>query len=114
MSIKDSITDAFKEENTKLQSRLEQLEEKLLRMEIAKNNYEQYTWCNNIETQGIPVTVTDDRLKNIVIDIFRCLKINTDPSDIEDYNRLGTSTPNLSITNFVKKHHSRQNLICER
>ena len=84
MSIKDSITDALKEEHTKLQSRLEQLEKKLLRMEITKN-----------------IVIVID----IVIDIFMCLKINTDPSDIEDYNRLGNSTPSLSITNFVKKHH---------
>ena len=37
MSIKDSIIYALKEENMKLQSRVEQLEEKLLKMEIAKN-----------------------------------------------------------------------------
>ena len=43
MSIKDSVIDALKEENMKLQSRVQQLEDKLLRMEIAKSIYEQYT-----------------------------------------------------------------------
>ena len=38
MCIKDSITDALKDENTKLQLRVEQLEEKLLRKEIAKKS----------------------------------------------------------------------------
>ena len=36
MSIKDSIIDALQEENIKLRSRAEQLENKILRMEIPK------------------------------------------------------------------------------
>ena len=57
-------------------------------MEITKNNHEQYTRCNNIEIQGIPATVADGYLENKVIDIFRCLKININPSDVEDCHRL--------------------------
>ena len=49
INIKDSIIDALKEGNMKLKSRVEQLEDKILRMEIAKNNHDQYTWCNNME-----------------------------------------------------------------
>ena len=71
ISIKDSIIDALKEENMKLKSRVEQLEDKILRMEIAKNNHDQYTQRNNIEIQGIPATVKDEHLENKVIDIFR-------------------------------------------
>ena len=63
---------------------VQQLEDKLLRMEIVKNNHEQYIRCNNIEIQGIPATVADGHLENKVIDVFRCLKSNIDPSDIED------------------------------
>ena len=58
----------------KPQSRGEQLEEKVLWMEITNNNHEQYTRRNNIEIQGIPATVADCYLENKVIDIFRCLK----------------------------------------
>ena len=97
MSIKDSIIDALKEENMKLQSRVQQLEDKLLRMEIAKSIHEQYTWHNNIEIPGFPATVADHDLENKVIYIFRCLKINIDPSDIEDCHRLGNSTPKNTI-----------------
>ena len=101
MSIKDSIIDALKEENMKFQSRVEQLEDKILRMEIAKNNHDQYTRRNNIEIQGIPARVKDEHLENKVIDIFRCLKISIDPSDIEDCHRLGNSTPKNTIVCFV-------------
>ena len=55
----------------KLKSRVEQLEDKILWMEIAKNKHDQYTQCNNIEIQGIPATVKDEHLENKVIDIFR-------------------------------------------
>ena len=72
-------------------------------MEIAKNNHDQYTWRNNIEIQSIPATVKDKHLENKVIDIFRCLKINIDPSYIEDCHRLGNSTPKNTIIRFVNR-----------
>ena len=70
-SILMHIIDALKEENMKLKFRVEQLEDKILRIEIAKHNHDQYTQCNNIEIQGIPATVKDEHLENKVIDIFR-------------------------------------------
>ena len=72
-------------------------------MEIAKNNHDQYTWRNNIEIQSIPATVKDKHLENKVIDIFRCLKINIDPSYIEDCHRLGNSTPTNTVIRFVNR-----------
>ena len=71
----------LKKKTWNLNSRVQQLEDKILRMEVAKNNNDQYTWRNNIEIQVIPATVKDEHLENKVIDIFRCLKTNTDPSD---------------------------------
>ena len=118
MSIKDSIIDALKEENMKFQSRVEQLEDEILRMEIAKNNHDQYTRRNNIEIQGIPARVKDEHLENKVIDIFRCLKISIDPSDIEDCHRLGNSTPKNTIDRFVNRKFGKKVLegkfVCER
>ena len=93
MSIKDSIIDALQEENIKLRSRVEQLEDKILRMEIAKNNRDQYTRRNNNEIQGIPATVKDEHLENKEIEIFRGLKANIDPSDIEHRRRLSNAKP---------------------
>ena len=110
MSIKDSIIDALKEENMKFQSRVEQLEDMILRMEIAKNNHDQYTRRNNIEIQGIPARVKDEHLENKVIDIFRCLKISIDPSDIEDCHRLGNSTPKNTIVRFVNRKFCKKAL----
>ena len=72
-------------------------------MEIAKNNHDQYTRRNNIEIQGIPATVKDEYLENKVIDILRGLKINIDPSFIEDCHRLGNSTPKNTIVCFINR-----------
>ena len=110
ISIKDSTIDALKEENMKLKFRVQQLEDKILRTEIAKNNHYQYTRCNNIEMQGIPATVKDEHLQNKVIDIFRCLKINIDPSDIEDCHRLGNSTPKNTLVCFVNRKFCKKAL----
>ena len=110
MSIKDSIIDALKEENIKLKSRVEQLEDKIIRMEIAKNNNDQYTQCNNIEILGIAATVKDEDLEKKVIAIFRCLKIDIDPSGIEDCHRLGNSTPKNTIVCFVNRKFCKKAL----
>ena len=110
ISIKDSTIDALKEENMKLKFRVQQLKDKILRTEIAKNNHYQYTRCNNIEMQGIPATVKDEHLQNKVIDIFRCLKINIDPSDIEDCHRLGNSTPKNTLVRFVNRKFCKKAL----
>ena len=93
----------------KLQSKV-QTEDKPPRMEIAKNNHEQYTQHNNIKIQGIPATVADDYLENKVTDIFRCLKINIDPLDIEDCHRLGNSTPKNTIVRFVNQKFCKKAL----
>ena len=62
MSIIGSIIDALKEENFRLQQKVQHLENKLLDVEIAENKLEQYTRRNNIEIQGIPTSVQDNLL----------------------------------------------------
>ena len=49
ISIKDTITDALKEDNAQLRNKVELLEKKLTEAEISQNNFEQYTRRNNIE-----------------------------------------------------------------
>ena len=75
MSIKDSIIDALKEENFRLQQKVQHLENKLSDIEIAENKLEQYTRRNNKVIQGIPSTVHDNLLEDKVIDIFSQLSI---------------------------------------
>ena len=103
ISIKDSIIDALKEKNFRLQQKVQHLEKKLSDIEIAENKLEQYTRRNNIEIQGIPSSVHDNLLEDKVIDIFSQLNITISKSDIEDCHRLGKANPKNTIVRFVNR-----------
>ena len=101
MSIKNTIIDALKEENLKLQNKVKKLEEQLLETDQKNNHLDQYSRRNNLEIQGIPANITDDKLEGKVIDIFSCLGIEVKGSDIEDCHRLGYANPKSTIIKFV-------------
>ena len=61
MSIKDTIIDTLKEDNARLRNKVELLEKKLTEVEISCNKLEQYTRRNNIEIQGIPPRIPDEK-----------------------------------------------------
>ena len=103
MSIKDSIIDALKEENFRLQQKVQHLEKKLSDVEIAENKLEQYARRNNIEIQGIPSSVHDNLLEDKVVDIFSQLNNTISKSDIEDCHRLGKANPKNTIVRFVNR-----------
>ena len=63
MSIKDAIIDASKEDNAQLRNKVELLEKKLTEFEISWNNLEQYTRRNNIEIQGVPSQISDEKFE---------------------------------------------------
>ena len=50
---------------------------------MSKTNLDQYIQQNNVEIQGIPASVSDDSLKNKVIDIFKLVNIMVDKENIE-------------------------------
>ena len=75
MSIKNTIINALKEENLKLQNKVKKLEEQLLEIDQKNNHLDQYSRRNNLGIQGIPANITDDKLEGKIIDIFSCLGI---------------------------------------
>ena len=97
MSISNTIIDALKKENLKLQNKVKKLEEQLLEVDQKSNNLDHFNRRNNLEIQGIPANVTDDELEGKVIDIFSCLGIGVKGADIEDCNRLGYANPKNTI-----------------
>ena len=110
MSIKNTIIDALKEENQKLQNKVKKLEEQFLEIDHKSNHLDQYSRRNNFEIQGIPVNVTDDELEGKVIDILSCLGIEVKGSDIEDCHRRGYANPKNTVIRFVKCKFSYQAL----
>ena len=65
MSIKNTIIDALKEENLKLQNKVKKIEEQLLEADQKNNHLDQYSRRNNLEIYSIPANITDDELKGL-------------------------------------------------
>ena len=75
MSIKDKIIDALKEDNAQRRTKVELLEKKLTEVEISHNKLEQHTRRNNVEIQGIPPQIPDEKLEEKVIEVFGAMNI---------------------------------------
>ena len=110
MSIKNTIIDALKEENLKLQNKVKKLEEQLLEIDQKNNHLDQYSRRNNLEIQVIPANITDDKLEGKVIDIFSCLGIEVKGADTEDCCRSGFANPKNIIVRFVNCKFCYQSL----
>ena len=54
MRVKDSVIEALKENNLKMQKKVEIMEQQLLENKLYLNKLDQYNRRNNIEIQGIP------------------------------------------------------------
>ena len=104
MSIKDKIIDALKEDNAQLRTKVELLEKKLTEAEISHNKLEQHTRRNNVEIQGIPPQIPDEKLEEKVIEVFGAMNIAITKNDVEDCHRLGKSSEN-TIARFVNRKH---------
>ena len=63
--------------NTQLRNKVELLEKTLTKVDISRNNLEQYTRRNNIETQGIPSQIPDEKLEEAVIEVFGAINISS-------------------------------------
>ena len=58
--IKDSITEALREENSLLHQKIEKLESRILVLETDLNKQDQCSRRNNLDMQGIPDSLSDD------------------------------------------------------
>ena len=74
-SIKNTIIDALKKENLRLQNWVKKLEDQVSETDQRSNILDQYNRRNNLEIHGAPPNVTDDELEGKVTDIFSCLSI---------------------------------------
>ena len=80
------------------------LEKKLTKAEISRNKLEHYTRRNNIEIQGIPPRIPDEKLEEKVIEVFGAINIAVTKNDVEDCHRLGKSSKN-TIARFANRKH---------
>ena len=104
MSIKDTIIDALKENNSQLPNKVELLKKKLIEGEMSRNKLEQYTSRNNIEIHGIPPQIPDKKLEEKVIEVFDAMNVAITKNDVVDCHRLGKSSKS-TIVRFVNRKH---------
>ena len=80
------------------------LGKKITEVEISRNNLEQHTRKNKIETQAISSQISDGKLEEIVIEVFGAINIAITKNDAEDCHRLGKSSKS-TIAQFVNRKH---------
>ena len=93
--MKDSIIEALKAENLKLQQKVEKLENRISELESDLSKKDQNNRRSNIEIQGIPLDIGDDSLEDKVIEILSEAHIVATKFDIEDCHRLGKNGSNI-------------------
>ena len=74
--VKDSIIEALREENIKLQTKCENLEAKVFESQKVSSKQDQYSRRNNLKIHSIPAEMKDDQVEEKVIDVFSQLNIS--------------------------------------
>ena len=72
-SVQDTVIAQLLDANEKLRDKVDQLEKKVILLESAQHDGEQYSRQNNLVISGIPKEVVHDNLEGVVINIInRC------------------------------------------
>ena len=92
LNLKDVIIKGLQFETQRLRMKVNNLENKV---EINENHLEQYGRRNNLEITEIPDDVSDENLKEKVIQVLSEIQVNVSSSDIEACHRIGKSKNSL-------------------
>ena len=93
LSSRKVVVDELTRENHALQQHVKTLEGRLLKLERQVNNTEQNNRKNNIEIDGIPASVNDDDLREVVAILLNHItESDIMTSDIEAAHRLPSKT----------------------
>ena len=99
-NLKDVIITNLQLENQRLRTRVNNLENKVISIEISGNHLEQYGRRNNLEITGIFDDVSDQNLESKVVEVLNEIQVDVSRSDIESCHRIGRSK------NSSKKNNS--------
>ena len=83
INLKDIIIKNLQDENKRLKTKVNVLENKIIDLEIQNNNLDQYSRRNNVEISGIPQSVSDNQVEEKVVDILKAIDINITTNEIE-------------------------------
>ena len=76
LNLKDVIIKDLQVENQRLRMKVNNLENKVMSLEMNGNHLEQYGRRNNLEITGIPDDVSDKNLEEKVIQVLSEIQVN--------------------------------------
>ena len=87
------------------------MQEKIISLESKSNSVEQYGQQNNMESNGIPNSISDDNLESTVINVLsKATNVHVTEDDIEACHRIGKYKGNSKKT--IVQFINRKNCIC--
>ena len=105
INLKDIIVKNFHDENKRLKTKVNVLENKIIDSKIQNNNVDQQSRRNNVEVSGIPQSVSDNQVQEKVADIFKAVDVNVTTNVIEAFHRLGKKKKNVIVRVINRKHY---------
>ena len=90
------------------------MKEKIISLESKSNSVEQYCQQNNMESNGIPNSISDDNLESTVINVLsKATNVHVTADDIETCHRIGKSKRNSkkTIVHFINRKHCKCALV---
>ena len=113
LNLKDVIIKDLQVENQRLCMKANNLENKVMSLEINDNHLEQHRRRNNLEITRIPDDVSDENLEEKVIQVHSEIQVNVSSSDVEACHRIGKSkiSPKKAIARFINRKHTKKALI---
>ena len=104
INLKDIIIKNLQDQNKRLKTKANALENKITDLEIQNNNVNQYSRRNDVEISGIPQSVSDNQLEEKVVDILKAIDVNITTNEIEVCHRLGNKKENVIVRVINRKH----------
>ena len=81
INLKIMIIKNLQDENKPL-TKVNVLENKVIYLQIQKNNADQYSRRSNVEMAGTPQSVSDNQLEEKVVDILKTINVNITSKEI--------------------------------
>ena len=104
INLKDIIIKNLQDENKRLKTKVNVLENIIINLEIQNNNVDQYSRRNNVEISGIPQSVSDNQLEEKVIDILKAIDVSITSNKIEACLCLGKKKKNVIVWVIDRKY----------
>ena len=113
LNLKDVIIKNLQLENQRLRTRVNNLENKVISLEISGNHLEQYGRRNNLEITGISDDVSDQNLESKVVDVLNEIQVDVSRSDIEACHRIARSKNSSKKTTvcFINRKYAKKALL---